>query len=235
MSDTTKDFARGYFPLFIQRFVTGVFQENTWFLRDEATGRTALVDPGDRADEMLLDSGFFGADEELDEVLLTHAHMDHVWGLSAVKKRWPNARIRMHRDDLELLRALPKQGAMIGLPMQLPPAPEPDEFVEEGDTFSFGERKVSVLLTPGHTEGHVCYHFDTGDLMVGDMIIAGAVGRTDLPGGDPSKMGASLRRLCALDEETWIYGGHGPQSRLGDELKTNAMLPHLDEIFPIAG
>lgn len=228
------DFARGFFPLFIQRFVTGVFQENTWFLRDEGSGRTALVDPGDGVDGMLLASGFFGEDEELDDVFLTHAHMDHVWGLSAVKERWPNATIHMHRDDLDLLRALPKQGAMIGFPMELPPAPEPDVFVEEGESLTFGERTIEVMLTPGHTEGHVCYLFDTGDLMVGDMIIAGSIGRTDLPGGDPAVMGQSLRRLCALDPEIWIYGGHGPQSRLGDELKTNASLPYLDQLFPVS-
>ncbi|MCK6438893.1 MAG: MBL fold metallo-hydrolase [Planctomycetes bacterium] len=223
------EFQRGKFPLFIRRFVTGIFEENTWFIRDEESGMTALVDPGEAVDEMLDDSGLLG-DKPLDRVLLTHAHIDHVWGLSAVKQRWPKVEIRMHRDDLELLRALPRQGAMVGMPLPLPPAPEPDLFVGDGERFTFGKRSVEVIHTPGHTKGGICYLFDTGDLFLGDMIISGSVGRTDLPGGDPTKMKASLLRLTRLDPDIWIYGGHGPQSRLGDEMKTNAVLPHLGSL-----
>lgn len=221
------EFKRGRYPLFIHRFITGMFEENTWFIRDEESGLGALVDPGDSVDEMLDESGLLDG-KALDHVLLTHAHIDHIWGLSAVRKRWPDVHIRMHPDDLELLRALPRQGAMVGMPIPLPPAPEPDSFVAEGSRFDFGKRKVEVIHTPGHTAGGVCYLFDTGDLFLGDMIIAGSVGRTDLPGGDSTKMKASLKRLVGLDPETWIYGGHGPQSRLGDELRTNAVLPYLD-------
>ena len=225
-----KTFKRGHHPLFIKRFVTGIFQENTWFIRDEESGRTALIDPGDDVASLLGESGLLGG-KPLDEVLLTHAHLDHVWGLSGVKEHWPNITIRMHRADVELLRTLPDQGAWVGLPTKLPEPPEPDIFVGEGDAFDFGKRKVKVIHTPGHTEGGICYIFDTGDCFLGDMIIAGSVGRTDLPGGNPQLMLASLKRLAALDPETWIYGGHGPQSRLGDELLTNAVLPHLDEAF----
>ena len=221
------DFERGRYPLFIHRFVTGVFQENSWFIRDEESGTTALVDPGDSVDTMLEESGLLNG-KSLDHILLTHAHLDHVWGLSTTKERWPEAPIRLHNQDLELLRSLPQQGSMVGVPIQLPQPPEPDVFVAEGESFEFGNRKVEVIHTPGHTEGGVCFIFDTGDCFLGDMIIAGSVGRTDLPGGDPIKMKASLQRLSSLDPDIWIYGGHGPQSRLGDELKTNAVLPHLD-------
>ncbi len=228
MSLREQDFQRATHPLFIQRFITGVFQENSWFLRDQESGRSALVDPGDAVDQALVEAGLLDDDAlKLHEIFLTHAHLDHVWGLSALKKRWPEARIWMHHSDLELLKALPQQGAMVGIPAHLEAPPLPEVFVEDNEQFSFGQRSVEVIHTPGHTEGGVCYLFDTGDCFVGDMIIAGSVGRTDLPGGNPQKMNASLKRLTQLPQETWIYGGHGPESMLGDELRTNAVLPSI--------
>ncbi len=217
---------RGRWPLEVHRIVTGIFQENTWLIRDCESGQTALVDPGQDILEELEQLGLL-ADLQLTKVLLTHAHLDHVWGLSEVHERWPDAPIVMHADDLELLRSLPRQGAMIGMPISLAAPPEPTEFVAEGDTVSLGNRSATVIHTPGHTRGGICFHFDTGDVFVGDMIIAGSVGRTDLPGGEPARMEASLLRLCSLPPEVWIHGGHGPQQSLGTELRTNHVLPHL--------
>jgi len=230
----SKPFKRGSYPLYVKRFVTGAFQENAWFIRDEESGRTAIVDPGDSVDELLEESGLL-AGKPLDEVLITHSHIDHIWGLSGVKERWPSVTIRGCRLDLPLLRSFPMQSQWVGLDVMLEPPPEPDVFVGEGDTFMFGKRTVKVMHTPGHCEGHIVFLFDTGDCFLGDMIIGGSVGRTDLPGGDPATMVKSLKRLTSLDPETWIYGGHGPQSRLGDEMKTNAVLPHLEQMARMPG
>jgi hydroxyacylglutathione hydrolase len=217
---------RGRWPLEVHRVVTGVFQENTWLIRDCESGDTALIDPGqdilDELEQLGLLDGL-----ELTKILLTHAHLDHVWGLRDAHERWPSAPIVMHRDDLDLLRALPKQGAMIGMPIALAAPPEPTHFVAEGETVSLGKRTATVIHTPGHTRGGICFHFDTGDVFVGDMIIAGSVGRIDLLGGELFKMEASLLRLCELPPEVWIHGGHGPQKSLATELRTNHVLPEL--------
>jgi len=221
--NTSMSFVRGERPLMVRRIVTGMFQENTWLIRCAETGATALLDPGQDIVAELEDAGL--ADGlEVSQILLTHAHLDHVWGLGEAHERWPEAKIVMHRDDLPLLRALPKQGAMIGMPLHLPPPPEPHEFVGEGDSIRLGNRSATVIHTPGHTEGGICFTFDTGDVFVGDMIIQGSVGRTDLPGGDPRKMEASLRRLCGLAPELWIHGGHGPQKPMADEIRTNQVI-----------
>lgn len=222
-SADSKNFRRGEWPLMVRRIVTGMFQENSWLIRCMESGETALLDPGEDILEELDSAGLLEG-LVITKILLTHAHLDHVWGLSDVHERWPDAPIVMHPDDLELLRALPLQGGMIGMPLDLPPPPEPSVFLHEGDTLTLGRRTASVIHTPGHTRGGICFVFDTGDVFVGDMIIQGSVGRTDLPGGNPVMMESSLRRLCGLDPEYWIYGGHGPQKPMADELRTNHVI-----------
>lgn len=207
----------------IRTFVTGIFAQNTYLVRDNATGATALVDAGDGIAAQLgkpgvLDNG------RLDLILMTHTHMDHAWDLGPLKRAFAHTPVYAHEGELPLLRVLPRQGSMLGLDVELEPAADPDHLVVDGAEFRLGETAVTAIHTPGHTPGGICYLFGGRHCFAGDMLFAGSVGRTDLPGGEPEKMGASLRRLMTLPDDVLVYSGHGPVTTIGRERATNPFI-----------
>ena len=210
----------------IRCFATGVFQQNTWLVREKAGGTTLLFDAGDGIADLLRKPGVL-VNGRLDAVLLTHTHMDHVWGLAGLKRAFPSAPVHAHESELPLLRSLPRQGAMIGFPAEIEAAPDPDVLVAPGARLRFGGIEAAAIHTPGHTPGGLCWLLNNRHLFAGDMVFAGSVGRTDLPGGNPSAMVDSLRRLLELDDAVVIYSGHGPESTIGEERAENPYLQGL--------
>ncbi|MCC6573310.1 MAG: MBL fold metallo-hydrolase [Planctomycetes bacterium] len=226
-------------PISIQTFVTGMFQQNTYLVRDNATGATALIDCGDGISKRLKKPGTL-KDGRLDMLLMTHTHLDHAWDIAAMKREFPKTPIYVGEQELVLLRVLPQQGSMLGLDIELEAAPEPDVLVKDGAEFRLGETSIKTIFTPGHTPGGICYLFDGGHCFVGDMLFEGAIGRTDLPGGDPRLMGPSLMRLMALPDDVRVYSGHGPVTTIGQERRTNPFILALaagEDVFdrPRAG
>ena len=196
----------------------GIAATNCFLVADEASKQAVLFDAPNDTVAPLLDEvarrGF-----ELIGLWLTHGHFDHVADHKVVTDRFPSARVLMHPLDAPKLRN-PKSSTFV-LPFTIPPR-EPDGFVEDGQSLQIGSLRVAVIHTPGHAPGHVMYHFPDETVLVGgDLIIMGAVGRTDLPGSDSDALDDSIRRVMRLPDATTLLPGHGQPSTLGDERRDN--------------
>jgi glyoxylase-like metal-dependent hydrolase (beta-lactamase superfamily II) len=204
--------------LTVRRVVVGPFRMNAWLAGCDRTGEAILVDPGDEIPRVLAlrEPGGF----RVGRIVLTHGHVDHVTG-AAEAKAATGAPVQLHPGDEPLLEHLPEQAAMFGLDPAAPPAL--DHRHAHGETFTVGEQRAVLLHTPGHTAGGCAVHFpDAGHVFVGDTLFAGSVGRTDLPGGDGATLVRSIRDvLFALPDDTVVHCGHGPDTTIGEEKRTN--------------
>ena len=197
----------------------GPFEENCYLVVDETTQRAVLVDPGDDADSILAMVRESGA--TLDAIWLTHAHIDHIGAINAVRREHP-VPVRLHPLDLPYYESLSARAAE----MYRVPWDQPDvapEAIDDGDLLSCGTLQFTVMHVPGHAPGHVSYN--SADVALsGDLLFAGSIGRTDLPLSDPYAMDASLERFATLPAATHVYPGHGPATSIGRELETNPFL-----------
>lgn len=194
------------------------FYMNCYVLEDE--GHAVVIDPGEATKELI--DAVQGL--KVDMVLNTHCHIDHVGGNQALVTL-TGAPLVCHKDDLPLLKNVEMQGQMFGVPVT--PSPLPDRFIEEGDIITLGSSELKVLHTPGHAPGHVVL-LGEGFVIGGDVLFAGSIGRTDLPGGDHNQLLASIRdKLLPLPDETKVYCGHGPSTTIGVERRSNPFLVNL--------
>ena len=209
----------------IQCFTVGNFQVNTYLLTDETTGRSAIIDTGE-TDELVRRLRALDPAPDVQWILLTHTHLDHAGALLDLQAAFPDAVTIMPAADRPLFETLPMQGSMFGMP-HLDRAPgRIDKEIEEGDTIQLGETTLRVISTPGHTPGQCCYYTDS-DIIVGDTLFAGSIGRTDFPLSDPRLAVDSLRRLMELPGHLRVHSGHGPVTTLERELQTNPFLAYL--------
>lgn len=203
----------------IEVFPMGAFQVNSYLLQCEETGRVAVVDPGDEPEILVARLEELGAAPEW--ILNTHGHLDHVAGNAAMKRRF-GAPILMHPDDMFLLEAFPAQAAAFGL--RLTPPPPPDGPLVPGHRIRFGACELDVLHSPGHSPGHVILRAGL-DAISGDVLFAGSVGRTDLPGGDLPTLLATLDDVVVpMGDDVAIHPGHGPATTVGEERGSNPFL-----------
>ena len=202
---------------------TQVFQvpplsTNCYVMKQE--GKAIVVDPGGMTSEL---AEVIRACE-VAAVVNTHAHFDHCGGNAWVLQA-TNAPLFLHQEDLELLRAIDQQAMMFGL--SCPASPEPTAFLAEGDSLDLGGRRVEVRHVPGHSPGHIALLADDF-VIAGDVLFAGSIGRTDLPGGDPMRLMESIRDVfLGLPDETVVYPGHGPATTVGHERRHNPFLVGL--------
>ena len=210
------------------RFLTAAappFYKNGYLVWCEDTRDAVLIDPGDEVAELL--DHATRQRVSIKAILLTHAHLDHVTGVGPAKAVL-GVPVWLHRDDLFLYERAVEQGRMFGIDVKAPPPI--DAFYEPGVPFSFGKQTVDILHTPGHCPGGVCLAIGpTGsparELFVGDTLFAGSIGRTDLPGGDFETLTRSIRDvLFAFGDETVVHSGHGPDTTIGVERRTNPFL-----------
>ena len=196
----------------------GIAGTNSFLIGDEATRQAVLFDAPDHTVAPLLEEAK-RRNYDLIGLWLTHGHFDHVADHAEVTKAFPSARILLHPLDVPKLR-IPRS-AMFPLPFVIPPR-EPDDVVEDGQRLTLGSLKVDVIHTPGHAPGHVMYHFPDQKVLVGgDLIICGAVGRTDLPDSDERQLIDSIRKVMRLPDDTQLLPGHCSPSTLADERQSN--------------
>ena len=204
--------------MIVTAHTVGAFQENCYLVVDEEARRAVLVDPGAEGERLVEVVRRSGA--ELEAIWLTHAHLDHLGGIAAVKRVW-DVPVYLHPADESLYVNADRQAAVYGLPFESPPPF--DRELAEGDTLRVGSLAFAVLHVPGHAPGHVLFHRE-GVALVGDLIFAGSIGRTDLPLSNPAHMQESLERAAALPPNTRLYPGHGPATTLATELRSNPFL-----------
>lgn len=198
------------------RFTVGPFEENPYLLVGPSGRRAAIVDPGIGSEVVWGAAERRGLSIEL--IVNTHGHLDHAAANRFFKER-TGAPIAIHKADVPFIRSLAAQGAMYGLPAE--DSPEPDLELTEGVPLAFDGTTIEILHTPGHTPGGVCLRFDDR-MIVGDTLFRGSVGRTDLPGGSWEQLLDSIRRkLFALPDPTVCYPGHGPETTIGVERRSN--------------
>ena len=199
----------------------GPLQCNCSILGDDQTHEAMVVDPGDQIEDIL--EILRREKLTLKQIVITHAHIDHVGGAMKLKAA-TGAPILMNQDDYALLRMLDMQAMWVGM---LPPGDvKIDEGLSEGRILKIGAIPATVVHTPGHTEGSICLFMgDEKKLIAGDTLFAGSIGRTDLPGGSFEKIIRSLHnRILALPDETEVTPGHGQKTTIGDERETNPFL-----------
>jgi hydroxyacylglutathione hydrolase len=201
------------------------FQKNGYVVGCEATREAVVIDPGDEVD-MLLDI-VTAQSLSVQSILLTHAHVDHVTGVGRAKQAL-QVPVYLHPDDQFLYDAAPQQAAFFGLRCDVPPAI--DRYYDLATTLTFGAYEVEVHHTPGHCPGGVCLAIGNKgskkvELFVGDTLFAGSIGRTDLPGGDHATLIRSITQvLFAFGDRARVHSGHGPQTTIGQERRTNPFL-----------
>lgn len=208
----------------VRSFTVGMFQVNTYLLTDEATGQSAIIDTGE-SDELVRRLKALTPAPDICMILLTHTHIDHAGALTLLQAEW-DVPTYMPAADRPLFETLPMQGTMFGMPHLNRPCGRIDHEVRDGDTVQLGETTLRFLSTPGHTPGQGCWH-DDHDIIVGDTLFAGSIGRTDFPLSDPKLMVDSLRRLMDLPGHLRVHSGHGPMTTLDKELKTNPFLGYI--------
>jgi glyoxylase-like metal-dependent hydrolase (beta-lactamase superfamily II) len=202
-------------------FPVGPLQCNCSILGDEKTHEAMVIDPGDQIEgilEILRQEKL-----TLKQIVITHAHIDHVGGAMKLKAA-TGAPILMNQNDYALLKMLDMQATWVG--MKSPGAVQIDESVSQGRVLKIGEISSQIIDTPGHTEGSICVYLPTQKkLIAGDTLFAGSIGRTDLPGGSMEKIMRSLHnQVLALPDETEVTPGHGPNTTIGEERETNPFL-----------
>jgi glyoxylase-like metal-dependent hydrolase (beta-lactamase superfamily II) len=201
--------------MIIERLAVGQLETNAYIIGDEGTKQGVVIDPGDEGDRIM--DVVKGNSLEINAIVCTHAHFDHIGAAGDIRKE-TGAKILLHKDDLEGYGLAKEQASFWGF--DLNDLPQPDDFIEEGDTLQVGSLSFKIMHTPGHSPGGISLYGE-GIVLTGDTIFQGSVGRTDFPGGSIEKLKESFRRLLALPTETKVYSGHGPETTIGREKKEN--------------
>ena len=220
--------------MIIEEITVTAFQQHTRILGCEETRQAICIDPGDEAERIV--ETLERHNLTLQAIALTHAHLDHVGGVAALKKLQPEAKISLHKGDEFMYHALPDQPTWIGIPRSQWAAlgfvfeepPPVDHYWTDGEKYSVGKIEFEVLHCPGHTPGHVVFYAPVErKVFVGDVLFAGSIGRTDLPGGSTEQLLNSIReKLLTLGDDVKVYSGHGPVTTIGEERLTNPFLSH---------
>ena len=199
----------------------GQFVENCYLVADESQGRAVIVDPGEEAGRFLSELG--RRKWAAEAIWLTHAHIDHIMGVAALRQAHPGIPIYLHPADRPLYDGLAEQGRWMGFSGLVPPPPA-DHTLTPGQVMSVGGFEFVVRHVPGHSPGHVAF-VGHGMILGGDVLFSGSIGRTDLPGGDFATLMQSIQsEFLTLPDSTIVYSGHGPETTIGVERVSNPFL-----------
>ena len=207
--------------MILETFPVGLLQCNCTILGDETTGEAMVIDPGDNIPQIV--ARLEKHRLKLKQIIITHAHIDHVGGALRLKQL-TGAPILLNQNDLPLLDMMEMQAGWLGV--QTPEVVPPDASADDQIIVGLENYPAQVLHTPGHTPGSICLHFAPMKLLIaGDTLFAGSIGRTDLPGGDFKQIMRSLHdRVLMLPNETRVIPGHGAATTIGEERESNPFL-----------
>jgi hydroxyacylglutathione hydrolase len=207
--------------LILETFPVGPLQCNCTILGDPVTHEAIVIDPGEEISRIHRRLSELGL--KVTQILITHAHIDHVGG-ALLLKRLTGAPILLNENDLALLQMMDMQADWLGV--ETPETESPDASLQDGLKVGLDSYPAQVLHTPGHTQGSVCLYFKPLKLLVaGDTLFSGSIGRTDLPGGNSKQILDSIHsRLLVLPEDTRVLPGHGPITTIGQEKERNPFL-----------
>ncbi len=208
----------------VKAFTFSPVQENTYILYNEQK-KAFIIDPGCYFDEERDELASFLQQTELQPIQLlnTHCHLDHVFGNKWIYETY-GLELHLHVNEKQVLDFAPASGLMWNLPFDNYNGPL--HWLKEGDEIEMGDDKLTVLFTPGHAPGHICFYCKAQNFVIGgDVLFRESIGRTDLPGGNHQTLINSIRtQLFVLPDETIVYNGHGPATTIGHEKKYNPFL-----------
>ena len=208
----------------IEKFVVNPLGENSLILSDES-GECIFIDPGFYYEEEYNEVREYVQANGLKPVKIvnTHCHFDHIMGVEFIRKEY-NIPFYAHAEDAFWVEKATEQGTMFGFEVE--PVRPIDKFIAEGEVVRFGNTELEVIHVPGHSPGHVVFYNQKENILIaGDVLFYGSIGRTDLPGGHYQTLIDGIKtKLFSLPDETKVYCGHGPETSLGFEKKTNPFL-----------
>ena len=202
----------------------GIAGTNCYLIADETTGECVLFDAPDHTVAPLLEAveqnGW-----DLIGLWLTHGHFDHIADHNVVRDAYPDAMVKIH--PLDEPKLIDPTTRFFQLPFTIPPG-QADGLIDDNDVLQIGGLSCRVLHTPGHAPGHVCFHFENENVLVGgDLIIGGAIGRYDLPDSNLDDLIASVQRVMRLPPQTVLLPGHGARGTLAEELANNSYVRQI--------
>lgn len=211
-------------------FYFNPLRECCYVIWDE-TSECAIVDPGCSSDDEFSRLEDFVKKNGLKpvKILLTHGHFDHIASAEDAATKW-GIDIFMNDNDICQVENAHNYGMQIGFEKQIKMFSRPSVNVEDGMTVNFGNTELSVLSTPGHTRGGVCYYCEKDKILFsGDTLFAGSIGRTDTPGGDYDLLITSIaKKIAPLPFDVEVFPGHGYATSIGDEMRSNPFLQPID-------
>ena len=205
--------------MIIKKVVVGPLEVNCYILGCDDSKEAAIIDPGNNADEIIRTVEKEGLIPKF--IINTHAHFDHVGGVKAIQDHF-KIDFFLHNEDSFLVENASEQATAFGLePIS---KPKVNKYVNNGEKITLGNKSITVIHTPGHSPGCVCYYLDN-NVFVGDTLFAGSIGRTDLPGGSYETLINSIKeKLFPLGDSTIVYPGHGPSTTIESEKEHNPFL-----------
>jgi hydroxyacylglutathione hydrolase len=209
----------------IKTFAVNPFEMNCYVYHDEKTHEGVIIDPGMYSDDekSLVEESIKSGNIEINYILLTHGHIDHIMGVKWAKDKY-NVPVCMHKDDLPLIDKAVEQGHLFNV--SFPPPPQPDIFLDENAKVSFGNSTFSILHTPGHSPGGICFVDERNkNIFVGDCVFRRSIGRTDLWMGDMEQLLDSIEnKIFKYGDDFVLYPGHYGETTIGEEKLQNPFL-----------